>query len=301
MRFMLISPRGRGLAALRGRERIEVPDSRSSTACSRRRARRTSRRRPEARGSPRRPSRRCGCARGPSRSGSPRGSTPRTIRRGVSRSAAVDAGLGRRALERPRGGAAPELVRARRVRGEETRGPPLPFSKSQRMIASATGRSVPGRRREVQVGAARRAACAADRRRRAGRRARRASWTCGRMWMPGRGRVDAPQHDQARVRVVLERDPRHLSVEAGRGAHRRRRADRAREARRAEPREEPRVGRVLREVAVRAAVGERAGSRRASPRSTRSRIRDATMRRAPRPSSPGGTGPPPSAPARIPG
>ena len=74
---------------------------------------------------------------------------------------------------------------------------------------------------------------------------------------PGNGRIHAPEHDEARVRVVRIRDSGHLAVESGVGRGRRRGADRARQPRRAEPPEEPRVRRALREVAVRAAVGER--------------------------------------------
>ena len=74
---------------------------------------------------------------------------------------------------------------------------------------------------------------------------------------PGNGRVDAPEHDEARVRVVRIRDSGHLAVESGIGRGRRRGADRARQPRRAEPPEEPRIRRALREIAVRAAVGER--------------------------------------------
>ena len=53
----------------------------------------------------------------------------------------------------------------------------------------------------------------------------------------GSRRVDAPQHDQPRVEVVLVRDARHLAVERQVGGAGRRGADRSREPRRAERRE----------------------------------------------------------------
>ncbi len=69
--------------------------------------------------------------------------------------------------------------------------------------------------------------------------------------------VDSPENDQTRVPVVGNRDPGHLAVETLRGAPRRRRADRAGEPGGAEAREESGVGRVLREISVRPAVGQR--------------------------------------------
>ena len=55
------------------------------------------------------------------------------------------------------------------------------------------------------------------------------------------GRVDAPEHDQARMPVVLEGDARHGAVKAGDGAPRGRGADRAGQARGPQAREEPEV------------------------------------------------------------
>ena len=69
-----------------------------------------------------------------------------------------------------------------------------------------------------------------------------------------RRRVHAPEDDQLRLGVVLIRDRRHLAVERHVGGAGRRRADRAREARRAEAAPQLRVDVVLREQAVRPAV-----------------------------------------------
>ena len=73
----------------------------------------------------------------------------------------------------------------------------------------------------------------------------------------GRGRVDAPEDDQLRFRIVLVGDRRHLAVQRHVGRAGRRRADRAGEARRAEAPPQLRVDVVLREQAVRPAVGVR--------------------------------------------
>ena len=72
-----------------------------------------------------------------------------------------------------------------------------------------------------------------------------------------RRRIDTPQHDQLRVHVVFVGNARHLPVEPDVGGARCRRADRPRQARRAEGAPQRRVVRVLREQAVRAAVIER--------------------------------------------
>ena len=70
-------------------------------------------------------------------------------------------------------------------------------------------------------------------------------------------RVDAPEDDEPRFRVVLVGDARHLSVHRLCRGARRRRAHRAPQTGRAEAPEQNRVQRVLREQAVRAAVGKR--------------------------------------------
>ena len=72
----------------------------------------------------------------------------------------------------------------------------------------------------------------------------------------GRRRVRAPHHDQLRMGVVGIGDARHLPVERLVGGARGGGAHGARQPRRAEPPEERRVGRVLREQPVRAAVAE---------------------------------------------
>ena len=78
----------------------------------------------------------------------------------------------------------------------------------------------------------------------------------------GRG-IDAPQHDQRRVRIILVGDRRHLAVERQVGGAGRRRADRPRQARRAEPPPQLRVEVVLRQQSVRAAVRIRQNRRAA--------------------------------------
>ncbi len=70
-------------------------------------------------------------------------------------------------------------------------------------------------------------------------------------------RVDAPENDEPRFRVILVGDARHLSVHRLCRGPGRRRAHRAPQTGRAEPPEQNRVQRVLREQAVRAAVGKR--------------------------------------------
>jgi hypothetical protein len=70
----------------------------------------------------------------------------------------------------------------------------------------------------------------------------------------GRRGIHSPDDDQVRVHVVGKRDARHLAVEAARGRSGRSRANRAQEPRGAQAIEQPHVGRVLREHAVRAAV-----------------------------------------------
>ena len=83
-----------------------------------------------------------------------------------------------------------------------------------------------------------------------------------------RGRVDAPQDNQLRFRIVLVGHRRHLAVQRHVGRAGRGRADGARQARRAEAAPELRVEVVLREQAVRPAIrvgqdrlGSRAGFR----------------------------------------
>ena len=73
----------------------------------------------------------------------------------------------------------------------------------------------------------------------------------------GRGGVGAPNDDQLAVGVVRRCDARHLAVEGLRRGAGRRRADGPGEPGRAEPAEERRVARILRQQAVGAAVGER--------------------------------------------
>jgi hypothetical protein len=74
------------------------------------------------------------------------------------------------------------------------------------------------------------------------------------------GGVHAPHDDEVGVGVVLVGDPRHLPVQAGGRAARRGGANRSQQPRRAEAIEEARVRRILREIAVRSAVGEREDS-----------------------------------------
>ena len=73
----------------------------------------------------------------------------------------------------------------------------------------------------------------------------------------GGRRVDAPDDDQARFGVVLVGHRRHLSVERAVGSSRRGRAYGACEPRCAQASKERRVARILREQAVRSAVGIR--------------------------------------------
>ena len=162
----------------------------------------------------------------------------------------------RRALDRPRLGARAQLGDAGACAREERRG---------RRAVRRTG--TVDRERDRQVGArphARgadrrcgRAACAADRRRRASRRASAPRARTGTRWMPDADGLTPHSTISARLGVVLVGDRRHLAVERLRGRAGRRRAHRAREARRAEAPEEQRVERVLRQQAVRAAVAER--------------------------------------------
>ena len=132
-------------------------------------------------------------------------------------------------------GARAQLVGAGGVLGEERACRRGPASNRKRCSASATGRSVPGRDGEVQVGLP-------------GQRGRARidddQARAGFLRLPdvrhevdaGGGRVDAPQHDQPRVRVVVVGDARHLAVEPQVGGAGRRRADRARQPRGAEAR-----------------------------------------------------------------
>ena len=71
------------------------------------------------------------------------------------------------------------------------------------------------------------------------------------------GGVDAPEDDEPCFRIVLVGDRRHLAVERLCGHAGRRRAHGTREARGAEPAEEHGVEGVLREQAIRSAVGKR--------------------------------------------
>ena len=131
-----------------------------------------------------------------------------------------------------------------------------PSAKSQWISERATGRSVPGWR--AMWRSARCASCV-----------RRGSTTIKpgpaplRLLDEGNGvdaghrRVHAPHEDEPRVHVVRKRGAGHLAVEAGRRAARRRGADGACQPGGAQPEEQAGVGRVLRDVAVGAAVGER--------------------------------------------
>ena len=82
-------------------------------------------------------------------------------------------------------------------------------------------------------------------------------------------RVHAPHDDHLRVGIVFVADRRHLSVEPEVRRAGRRRAYRAEQARRAESTEQDRVGVILREEAVRAAVAERQNRLRAAAVSRR--------------------------------
>src|SRR5262245_51845924 len=73
----------------------------------------------------------------------------------------------------------------------------------------------------------------------------------------GRRWIDAPQHDQAGVAVILERNAGHLAVERGGRCAGRGRAHRARQTRSSDAGEQARVGGALREEPVRSAVAER--------------------------------------------
>ena len=70
-------------------------------------------------------------------------------------------------------------------------------------------------------------------------------------------RIDAPEHDQPRVHVVLVGDAGHLAVEAHVGRAGCRRAHGPREPRGAEPAPQRRIVGVLREEPIRSAVTER--------------------------------------------
>ena len=105
----------------------------------------------------------------------------------------------------------------------------------------------------------------------------------------GGRRVGAPDDDEARLFVVLVADAGHLPVHRlARGA-RGGGAQGARHARRAEPAEHLRVERVLRQVAVRAAVVEGL-DRLAAPRRLRASRSPARCVRSLRPRAPGRTG-----------
>ena len=133
------------------------------------------------------------------------------------------------------------------------------------MIASATGRSVPGRTGRWR--SARRASgVARGSTTTSFAPASRARSITGTRWMPVACGFVPHTHDQLRVRVVLERDARHRADDAALRRAGRRRAVRAIEVRRAEPAEEPRRERALGEPAVRAAVVIRQ-DRRAAVRS----------------------------------
>ena len=85
----------------------------------------------------------------------------------------------------------------------------------------------------------------------------RASLRYGIRWMPDTLGIHAPRDDHLRVGIVLVADRRHLAVEALVRRAGRRRAHRAQQPRRAEAAEQDRVGVVLRQESVRAAVAER--------------------------------------------
>ena len=233
------------------------PTTPSCSSSSRRRARRTCRRRPAARARPSRRCRRCGCARGPSRSGRAPASSSRTARR-----TARGAARRRRRRSAARSivhGSARSRKRARR-RSCARAGTPrrrAPFVEEMPVHARARRRRrCPGatarcRSAERASGVVRGSMTTSVAPRFCASRTIRHEVDAG-----GR-RVHAPEHDERRVRVVLVGDRRHLAVERHVRRAGRRRADRAREARRAEAPEQLRVEVVLRQQAVRAAVGER--------------------------------------------
>ncbi len=172
----------------------------------------------------------------------------------------VDAGDLRRAFERPRLGALPQLVRTGGVLAQE-RLVGVAVRKQVAMDRERDGDVAAGPDREMNVGAARQrgrprvdhdqlgAALLglADERDDVDARCRR---------------VDAPEDDQLRLGVILVGDRRHLAVERQIGGAGRRGADRARQPRGAEPPPQLRIDVVLREHAVRSAVRIRAGSTR---------------------------------------
>ena len=159
------------------------------------------------------------------------------------------------ALECPRCGPAPQLLPTRRVGGEEGLvGPPVleqPTNgrKRERQVAARAHREV-----QVRLLGERRRPRVDDHE--AGAAALRVLHDRHEV-DAGCGRVGAPDDDELRVRVVGQRDARHLPVEPGGGAPGGRRAHRAQQAGGAEPPEEPRVERLVREHAVGAAVAIR--------------------------------------------
>ena len=106
---------------------------------------------------------------------------------------------------------------------------------------------------------------AADRRPRDGPRASAPPGCTAARWMPETEGLMPQSDDQLRRRVVGIGDAGHLPVEAAVGGGRGSGANGPGQARRAQPVEEPGVGRVLRKVAVRAAVREREDAFPAAP------------------------------------
>ena len=100
--------------------------------------------------------------------------------------------------------------------------------------------------------------------------------------------IDAPEHDQRGVDVVLVGHRRHLAVERHVGRAGRRRAHRPRQSRRPEPPPQRRVEVVVGEQAIRSAVGERQNRLGTRP-CDRARASDRRSGRAPRPTTRGKT------------
>ncbi len=169
-----------------------------------------------------------------------------------------DPRLGRGPLERPRRGPALELLGARGVRFEEL---PVGLSGGEEPPDHGEGDRA-GRCPAEERGEGRRArpsAYGAGRRPRACRPASAPPGCTGARWIPEAAGLTPQRTMSSRAGVVRIGDSGHLPVEAGVGGRRRRRADRARQPRGAQSTEQARVGRVLREIAVRSAVRERAG------------------------------------------
>ena len=201
-----------------------------------------------------------------------------------SSAAASTPATSRRALERPRLGALAQPVGAGGVLAQE------------RLVGVAVREQVAVDRerdgdvgarldRQMHVGARAPAASSADRSTTSLRAALLRLAHVRHEVNAGRRRVDAPQDDQLRVRIVLVGDRRHLAVERHVGRAGRRRAHRARQPRRAEAPPQLRVEVVLRQQAVRAAVRVRQDRFGAACVALRRSNRDRRSARALRPTS----------------